>query len=320
MRILSPVAVGLLSASCLLRADPPPSIVRLELPPEAKQARPFIVPTEPEDTLEIDFPWPVEDWAGRGFTPDPEKYAGDFAIEATRGKPRLFVTPVAAEAHRVLHVVLALPDGGERSIPIELIPATAGLAWHQLVFTVAAVAPAERGRVSLASRPPRPLLREASPESELGMIRTLRLMLNASADDASSVAAANPALEFSALDGAPRSLGDFTITCRYALRDATTGTLGLCLSVANETARRLLFDPGSWVVRSGERVYPVRTLDFQGELEPESSAAAFLVLTPDNDQGCGLLRPGNAFEVSAVLAGSANPRPVSRFAVEGMPP
>jgi hypothetical protein len=320
MKIPCPVIVGVLSAACLLRADPPPSIVRIELPADDRQERPFTVPTEPEDTLEIDFPWPLEDWAGRGFTPDPEKYAGDFAIEATRGKPRVFVTPVAAQAHRVLHVVLTRPDGSSRSVPIELIPAPTGLAWHQLVFTVAAAATDERGKVSLSTHPPRARLREASPESEIGMIRTLRLMLNSTADEASSLAAANPALEFSVQDGAPRSLGDFTITSRYALRDTTTGTLGLCVSVANETARRLLFDPGSWVVRAGNRVYPVRTLDFPGELEPGSSAAAFLILTAGNGAGAGLLLPGNSFEVSAAVAGSANPRPVSRFALEGMGP
>jgi hypothetical protein len=145
-------------------------------------------------------------------------------------------------------------------------------------------------------------------------------MLNSTADDASLLAAANPALEFAVQDAAPRSLGDFTITSRYALRDSTTGTLGLCVSVANETARRLLFDPGSWVVRAGNRVYPVRTLDFPGELEPGSSAAAFLVLTADHEAGSRLLLPGNPFEVSAVVAGSANPRPVSRFALGGMGP
>ena len=47
----------------------PPTIVRITLPPEAEERQPFTLPTEPENTLEIDFPWPLEDWAGRGFTP-----------------------------------------------------------------------------------------------------------------------------------------------------------------------------------------------------------------------------------------------------------
>ena len=67
----------------------------IALPAEADERRPLAFPTEPGNTVEVDFPWPLEDWAGRGFTPDPERFAGDFVIEAARGKPRIFVTPVA---------------------------------------------------------------------------------------------------------------------------------------------------------------------------------------------------------------------------------
>src|SRR5271163_4810251 len=107
MNILGPVFVAALSSVSLAAGDPsspgtaPASIVRIELPPEELLTRPFTVPTEPEDTLEVDFPWPLVDWAGRGFTPDPEKFAGDFVVEATRGATRIFVTPVAAQARRV---------------------------------------------------------------------------------------------------------------------------------------------------------------------------------------------------------------------------
>jgi len=94
------------------------SIVRVALPPEDQERQPFAVPTEPENTLEVDLPWPLEDWAGRGFTPDAEKYAGDFEIEASRGADRLFITPVAQGAHRVLHLVLAPTASRRRSLTL----------------------------------------------------------------------------------------------------------------------------------------------------------------------------------------------------------
>lgn len=299
---------------------PPPSIVRIVLQPEADERQPLEVPTEPENTVELEFPWPVEDWAGRGFTPDAEKYAGDFVIEATRGKARMFVTPVAAGAHRVLHVVLAGPSGATRSVPIEFMPAPAGLAWRKAVFLAAAAAGAPRPAVRLVERPPRSRLREPSAESELSLIRTLRLMANATPEGAGDIAAANPALDLKALGGAPRSFGDFTITGRFAVRDSTTDTLGICASVANQTARRLLFDPGSWVVRVGDRAYPVRTADFAGEIEPGESAAAFLVIGRGPDGAPTRLLADNDFEMSVMLAGSANPRPVRRMALEGFDP
>jgi hypothetical protein len=289
------------------------------LPAEDDERRPAEIPTEPENTVEVDFPAPVEDWAGRGFTPDAEKFAGDFVIEAARGKTRIFVTPVAAGAHRVLHVVLAEPGGRTRGVPIEFMPAPAGLAWRKVVFAEAK-RDAPRPIVSLGSLPPRSGLRDPSPESELGLIRTLRLMLNTTADGAADIAAANPALSLRSLPGTPRSFGDFTISNRFALRDSTTDTLGLCASVANQTAKRLLFDPGSWVVRAGGRVYPVRTVDFAGEVEPGTTAAVFLVLARAPGGDPTLLLPDNDFEISAILSGSVNPRPVRRMALDGFDP
>jgi hypothetical protein len=278
------------------------------------------VPTEPENTVELDFPWAIEDWAGRGFTPDSEKYAGDFVIEAARGKARLFVTPIAAGAHRVLDIVLISPGGSSRGFPIEFVPAPAGLAWRKVVFTEAETAASKRRPVMLSASAPRTRLREPSPESELGMIRTLRLMLNTDADGAAAIAAANPALELKVLDGTPRSFGDFTLSNRFAVRDSTTDTVGICTSVANQTARRLIFDPVSWIVRAGERVYPVRTVDFANELEAGAEGVAFLVLTRGPSGEPTLLRPDNDFRVSVLLSASVNPRPVRRMRLEGFEP
>jgi hypothetical protein len=300
--------------------EPPPSIVRIALPAEADERRPVAVPTEPENTVEVDFPWPLEDWAGRGFTPDAERFAGDFVIEAARGKTRIFVTPVATGAHRLLHVVLTEPGGATRGVPIEFIPAPPGLAWSKVVFSGASQAGAPRPSVSLETRSPRTRLREPSPESEIGIIRTMRLMLNASAEGADAIAAANPALALRGLDGAPRSFGDFTISNRFALRDSATDTLGLCASVANHTARRLLFDPGSWVVRAGDRVYPIRTVDFADELEPGTTGVVFLVLARGPDGSPTLLLPDNDFEISVLPCGSVNARPVMRMPLGGFGP
>jgi hypothetical protein len=93
--------------------------------------------------------------------------------------------------------------------------------------------------------------------------------------------------------------------------------VGICASVANETSRRLLFDPRSWVIRAGDHVYPVRTLDFAGELEPGSTAPVFLVLARGPDGAPTLLRADNAFEISALVKASVNPRPVMGLPLEG---
>ncbi len=205
-----------------------PSIVHLRLPSESDERQAIAVPTEPANSVEIDFPWPLEDWAGRGFTPDPDKFAGDFVVEAHRGSPRLFVTPVAADAHRVLDVVLAPPGGASRGVTLEFLPAPAGLAWRKLILENAPAGTDRSPAVTLSRTRPATRLRASCADSELGLIRTMRLMLDAGADGARAVAEANPALELSEFPEEPRSFGDFSITNRFAVRDATTGALGLC--------------------------------------------------------------------------------------------
>jgi hypothetical protein len=315
------LAVALAGLRSARSAEPaPPSIVRIALPAEEDERQPVEVPTETENTVEVDFPWPLEDWAGRGFTPDAEKFAGDFVIEASRGKTRLFVTPVAAGAHRVLHVVLAGPGGTTRGVPVEFIPAPAGLAWRKVVFTGGKAPEEPRPSVSLDPRPPRSRLREPSRDSELGLIRTLRLMLSTTVEGAAAIAAANPALSLKVLDASPRRFGDFTIANRFALRDATTDTLGLCASVSNQTPRRLLFDGGSWKVRAGDRIYPVRTVDFASALEAGATAAVFLVLARGPDGETTLLLPENEFEISVVLSEPAKSGPARQGPPEGPDP
>jgi hypothetical protein len=304
-------------AMCAAQPAPPPSIVRIELPSESEERQPIAVPTEPENTVEVDLPRPLQDWAGRGFTPDADKYAGDFIVEATRGDTRFFVTPVAAEAHRVLHVVLAPAGGPSRSVSFEFLPAPTGLAWRKVVLVDRMAAVQGGPSVSLVDRPPRTRLRESSPESEIGLIRTLRLMLNMTADGARAVVAANPALQMATFAGPPRSFGDFTILVRFAVRDSVTGALGICASVSNQTARRLLFDPESWVLRVGDRVYPIQTADFANELDPGDTRDAFLVLARGPDGAPTGLLPDNNLELSLILKGSFNPRPVIRMPLEG---
>jgi hypothetical protein len=145
-------------------------------------------------------------------------------------------------------------------------------------------------------------------------------MLNTTVEGAEGIAATNPALSLKILDAAPESFGAFTVACRFALRDSTTDTLALCASVSNQTGRRLLFDPASWVVRAGERVYPFRTVDFSGELEPGASGTAFLVLARGPDGEATHLLPDNDFRLSVLLAGDANTRPVLRMPLVGFDP
>lgn len=312
------MARPMILAACLAAGAPaalpsPASIVHLALPEETALLQPFAVPTEPGNTVEIEFPLPVMDWAGRGFTPDAATYAGDFVIEAARGARRIFVTPTIETAHRVLHVVLGDSDGGTRSLPIEFIPAPPNVAWRKVVFSLVDNAPKAKTTYRLLDRPPDAQVGEASAASELGLLETLRLLAAAPEGDLHAIAASNPSLSLATFASGPRSFGSFSLACRFAIRDSATGSLGLCAGVSNLTARRLLFDPLSWKVRVGDHVYPAATADFPGELEPGSTAPAFLVLARGPDGKALRLLAENAFLPSVALIAAVSARPVSRM-------
>ena len=315
---MSARAILAASAACAaaLAAPVPASIVRVTLGAEESERRPFAVPTEPGNTVEVDLPWPLGDWAGRGFTPDPERFAGDFVIQAARGTRRLFVTPVSRDAHRVLHVVMECAGGATRSLPLEFMPAPPALAWRKVSFVADAPEGARRPPVALLDTPPASRLRAPGPDSQIGLIRTMRLLLNTTAEGARDIAAANPALTLAPADDAARDFGPFTLACRFSVRDALTGELGLCVGVANRTARRLIFDPRSWVVRAGEHVYAAAAADFSPELGPWASEAALLVVAGGPGGGTTRLLAGSALEPSVSLLGSASPRPVRRLSLE----
>jgi hypothetical protein len=308
---------------------PPPTIRRLILPAESAQRYPIAIPTDPEHSVELDFPWPVVDWAGRGFTPDPEAFAGDFLVDASRGSPRIFVTPLVSGGHRILHLIGQPPGAPPRSVPLEFVAAPAGEAWHKVVLVEAAPASVEpdaapsasedtRRPAALTARTDPQTFREPTAADELALIRLMRRLRGLSSHEAAALLAQQAALEWDDHARLPHSFGPFTLRLAFALHDAATDCLGLCVELRNATARRLVFDADSWVVRSGERVYPVRTVDFTHEVEPESVQTAWLVLARSPDGTPIRLRPDRELSVSVRLAASVNPKPMLRFPVDSL--
>jgi hypothetical protein len=139
-------------------------------------------------------------------------------------------------------------------------------------------------------------------------------------EEASALVESRPALQWDDQGRPPRSFGPFTLRVASALSDRTTNCLGLCVEVRNATARRLIFDATSWVIRSGDRIYPVRTADFANEIEPESVQTAWLVLTRSPDRNPAQLLREEDLRVSVRLSAAVNPRPILRFPIDPATP
>jgi hypothetical protein len=131
-------------------------------------------------------------------------------------------------------------------------------------------------------------------------------------DMAMKTVAANPSLQLARHQSEPaQEFNDFTMHINFVVRDSVTDTLAFCVSVTNTTPRRLLFDENSWTVRAGMEIYPVRTADFVGLLEPQKSALLTLVLTRKPDGKPTRLMPDNDFRLSAKLLDSVSAKPVT---------
>ncbi|WP_415907000.1 hypothetical protein [Oleiharenicola sp. Vm1] len=86
------LCLALCAVGASVRADEeqPLTVVRFAL--DAERTRPYIILTNPVDATAVEVPYPIEDWAGRAFTTDPEKIAGDFFLRLRRGERTFFIS------------------------------------------------------------------------------------------------------------------------------------------------------------------------------------------------------------------------------------
>lgn len=301
------------------------NMFRVPLPTE--QATPFTVPCSPEDSVLIVLPYAVTGWSGRGFSPQGVANteanagtAGDFTVFPgdLRGYKQFTISALVDRSSRTMHIFM---EGG-KILSIECVVAPSrDMAFRGVTFidtnaTKQAVAEAvevARDRANTIERseePPVSRYQEPSPESQVGLKNFMKALLAMNEERAAKMVGANPALQLVRLRDVTDS-GDYKITMRFALRDEITDTLGLCVTVKNETHGRLIFDNASWILRSGDRVYPVPTAEFVGELEPGASAAAFLVLARDAHGAPTRILPDGNYRVGLDLKGKVNTKPVS---------
>ncbi|AHF94958.1 hypothetical protein OPIT5_00040 (plasmid) [Opitutaceae bacterium TAV5] len=300
------------------------NMFRVPLP--AEQARPFAVMCSPDDSVLVTLPYPATGWSGRGFMPQGVSVpdggnagaAGDFSVFPgdLRGYTRFTISALVDSSNRTLHVFM---EGG-RSLSIEctIVPREQAFRGVTFVDNVAVsemtneAIRSERQRkmkVERSENPPVSNYQAPTPETQLGIKNFMKALLAMNRERALNMVRANPALQIVPLQEENDS-GDYTISLRYAIRDSITDTLGVAAVVRNNTYRRLQFDPKSWIIRAGNRVYPVPTAEFDPVIEPEKEATAFLVLSRDTSGMPTRLLPDSPLKLSVSLVGKTNPKPI----------
>ena len=184
---------------------------------------------------------------------------------------------------------------------------------HTYVFELA-----ESGQPVLAlnlEAPPAPEEEGAGHAPEVSPIKLLALLDKAKAfpllkaQQPESVAD----VDFTTYEGKPlvSDFNDYQIEIEQAFRFNAEDTLVFRVAITNETAAPLIFQPDSFTLRAGNRLYPQSISDAAGTVPPNGRSIVYFAVSGTPDGGRNELSLRNAFTVLVTrLSPPPSPPPV----------
>jgi len=182
---------------------------------------------------------------------------------------------------------------------------------HTYVFELA-----ESGRPVLAlnlEAPPMPEEEGAGHAPEVSPIKLLALLDKAKAfpllkaQQPESVAD----VDFTTYDGKPlvSDFNDYKIDIEQAFRFNAEDTLVFRLAITNETAAPLIYQPDSFTLRAGNRLYPQSISDAAGTVPPNGRSIVYFAVSGTPDGGRNELSLKNSFTVFVTRLSPPPPPP-----------
>ena len=182
---------------------------------------------------------------------------------------------------------------------------------HTYVFELA-----ESGRPVLAlnlEAPPTPEEEGAGHAPEISPIKLLALLDKAKAfpllkaQQPESVAD----VDFTTYDGKPlvSDFNDYEIQIEEAFRFNAEDTLVFRVAITNETAAPLIYQPDSFTLRAGNRLYPQSISDAAGTVPPNGRSIVYFAVSGTPDGGRNELSLHNAFTVLVTRLSPPPPPP-----------
>jgi hypothetical protein len=249
------------------------------------------VPVATDRVTTVSFPSPIDAIDGAGFTVDG-KTPGQFQLAHTKGSSFLSVRALAPKASANLNV-----RWNDHTYVFELIESNPPV----LSLNMAALpSPEETG----AGRPP-----EVSPLKLLSLLDKAKAFPLLKSQQPESVADVG----FTTYDGKPlvSDFNDYQIQIEQAFRFKADDTLVFRVAITNETDRPLLYQPDSFSLRAGNRLYPQSISDATGAVPPRGNSIVYFAVTGTPDGGRNNLSLKNQFTVLVDrLSPSARPTPV----------
>jgi hypothetical protein len=235
------------------------------------------VPVATNRVTTLSFPGSIEAIDGAGFTLDG-KTPGQFQLAHVKGSPFLSVRALTASATGNLNV-----------------------RWnnHTYVFELST---SDTPLLSLVmAAPPSPEAEGASRAPETGPLTLLALLDKAKAFPLLKAQQPETVADvgFTTYDGKPlvSDFNDYQIQIEQAFRFNAADTLVLRVVITNETDTPLVYQPDSFALRAGNRLYPQSISDSDGQVAPKGRSIVYFAVTGTPDGGRNELSLKNQFTV-----------------------
>ena len=235
------------------------------------------VPVATNRVTTISFPSPIDAIDGAGITVDG-KTPGLFQLAHVKGSAFLSVRALESKASANVNI-----RWNDHTYVFELIESNAPV----LALNMAALpTPEEAG----AGRAP-----EVSPLKLLSLLDKARAFPLLKAQQPESVADVG----FTTYDGKPlvSDFNDYQIQIEASFRFNAEDTLVFRVAVTNETDTPLIYQPDSFSLRTGNRLYPQSISDAGGIVPPKGRSIVYFAVTGTPDGGRNDLSLKNNFTV-----------------------
>lgn len=266
------VSLLLLTATVAL-AQPPQSVQELWLDDRVA----VTVPVATNRVTTISFPGPIDAIDGAGMTVDG-KTPGQFQLAHTKGSAFLSVRALLPNASANLNV-----------------------RWNDCIYVFELIESNPPALSLIMETPPTPEEEGAGRAPDVGPLKLLSLLDKAKAfpllksQQPESVADVG----FTTYDGNPliSNFNDYQIQIEQAFRFNAEDTLVFRIVITNLADVPLIYQPDSFAIRAGNRLYPQSVSDADGTVPPEGQSTVYFAVTGTPDGGRNNLSLKNAFTV-----------------------
>jgi len=249
-----------------------------------------LVPVATNRVTTISFPGAIEAIDGAGITVDG-KTPGRFQLAHTKGSAFLSVRALFPRASANLNI-----RWNDRTYVFELTESGQPV----LSLNMAAMPTPEEEGIGHAS--------EVSPLKLLALLDKAKAFPLLKAQQPECMAN----VDFTTYDGKPlvSDFNDYEIQIEEAFRFNTEDTLVFRIGITNKSDASLIYQPDSFALRAGSRLYPQSISDANGTVPPRSQSIVYFAVTGTPDGGRNELSLRNAFTVLLTRLSPPPPAPV----------